>query len=104
MPFGHISDWYLTQCPLLWPEKYTCWLRFGWHIGRAVPSMNAQHFSSGAPFLLTALKKAKNLSSFTLPMNYFELAVARTVSVTYVCKITDMIWVIVLVKFPSRKL
>lgn len=75
MPFGHIRDWYLTQCTLLWPEKYACRLCFGRQMDRALPPMNAHHFSSGAPFLLTAWKKVKNLSGFTLPMNYFEPAV-----------------------------
>ncbi|KAL3260808.1 hypothetical protein MRX96_046240 [Rhipicephalus microplus] len=50
MPFGHIIAWYFRAWTLLWPLKYTFWFLVGRHIGRAVPSMKAQQFVSGAHF------------------------------------------------------
>lgn len=54
MPLAAITAWYFTAWYLLWPEKYNSCCTVGRQIARAVPSMNAQQLSNGAPFACTA--------------------------------------------------
>ena len=46
--------WNLIQCTLLWPLNIIRWFLTGLAIGRAVPSIKPQHWSSGDPFLRIA--------------------------------------------------
>ena len=43
--------WKSIQCTLLWPLNIIRWFLTGLAVGRAVPSIKPQHWSSGAPIL-----------------------------------------------------
>ena len=54
--------WNFKPCTLLCPLYTTLWFSFGRQIGRTVPSMNPQQFSSGAFFCITAVAMTSKLA------------------------------------------
>lgn len=54
--------WNFKQWIRLWPLYMILWLRIGRQIGLAVPSMNPQHWVSGAPFAWIASENASGWS------------------------------------------
>ena len=56
--FNIVHTWNFKQWILLWPLYIILWFFIGLAIGLAVPSMNPQHWSRGAPLLCIAWEKS----------------------------------------------
>ena len=63
-----ILTWNFRQWVLLWPENTTAWPRHGLDMGLAVPSINPQQLSSGAPLSWIT---AENLTGSSHAMSKF---------------------------------